>query len=75
MQDILEQNERIRRNGKPWQVEAAGRITQAYINNISARPSMRGVNIWTSPRRYEKFGRNARQGKTGLVSSRGLSNG
>ena len=56
-------------------MNAAGRITQTYINNISARPSMRGVDIWTSPRRYEKFGRYARQGKTGLVGSRGLSNG
>lgn len=65
---------RIRQGGSPRLANAAGRIAQTYINNIAARRSNAGVDIFNSPRRYVQYGRLIRQGGTGYRSM-GLSNG
>ena len=65
---------RIRQGGNPRLANAAGRIAQTYINNIAARRSNAGINVFTSPKRYVQYGRMIRQGKTGYRAN-GLSNG
>lgn len=65
---------RIRSGGNARLTNAAGRIAQTYINNIAARKSNAGTNIYTSPKRYVQYGRMIRQGKTAYRAS-GLVNG